>query len=456
MVYCWDDVRDDLARVRHCLLLHSDHILIRFRNLATLMCAPAAPLILKDLSSRNQIDETLLVSIWELGEAFGPLLIAPLSEMYGRAPVYHGANVLFCIFSVASAVSSSMDMLIVFRFFNGIAVASVVLNPSIIGDMFITEQRSSAMSILTLAPLLGPVLGPVTGGYISKSIGWRWLFWLAAIFAAAIEIGFVFFFRETYKVQILRRKAKILRRETGDPSLRSEYDMTFSMETFLTSSIIRPARMLILSPIIFMLSFYVAVVFAYTYILFTTMTEVFEDRYGFSTGSASLTFLGLGVGFIIGMFGCKASLDRYVNRRKCQGGMKPEHRLPPMVFGGLLVPVSLFWYGWTVESHIHWIVPIIATAILGIAVISTLIPAFSYLVDAFGIHAASALAANITLRSVTGAFLPLVAPPLYRRLGFGWGNSLLGFTALAFMPVPFIMMKYGARIRSQSKFLVTS
>ena len=413
--------------------------MIKFRNLATLTCAPAAPLILKDLSSSNQIDETLLVSIWEFGEAFGPLLIAPLSEMYGRAPLYHGANVLFCIFSVVSAVSSNMDMLIVFRFFNGIAVASVVLNPSIIGDMFITEQRGSAMSILTLAPLLGPVLGPVTGGYISKSIGWRWLFWLAAILAAAIEFGFAFFFRETYKVQILRRKAKVLRRETDDPSLRSEYDMNFTMKTFLTSSIIRPARMLILSPIIFLLSFYVAVVFAYTYILFTTMTEVFEDRYGFSTGSASLTFLGLGVGFFIGMFGCRASLDRYVTRRKSRGGMKPEHRLPPMVFGGLLVPVSLFWYGWTVEGHIHWIVPIIATAILGIAVIFTLIPAFSYLVDAFGIHAASALAANITLRSLTGAFLPLVAPPLYHRLGPGWGNSLLGFIALAFMPVPTLL-----------------
>lgn len=258
------------------------------------MCAPAAPLILKDFSSTDRLYETLLVSIWEMGEAFGPLLIAPLSEMYGRAPVYHSANVLFCIFSAASALSKDLNMLIVFRFFNGITVASVVLNPSIIGDMFITEQRGSAMSILTLAPLLGPVLGPVIGGYLSQSIGWRWLFWLAAIVAAAIEIVFAFFFRETYKVQILRHKAKMLRRQTGDQSYRSDHDTTFSAKTFLTTSIIRPVRMMILSPMIFFLSLYVAVVFAYTYILFTTMTEVFQDNYGFSTGSASLTFLGLG------------------------------------------------------------------------------------------------------------------------------------------------------------------
>lgn len=155
------------------------------------------------------------------------------------------------------------------------------------------------------------------------------------------------------------------------------------------------------------------------------------------------------------MFGCRASLDRYVKKMKSRGGMKPEHRLPPMVLGGLLVPISLFWYGWAIEAHVHWIVPIIATTVLGIAVISTMIPAFSYLVDAFGIHAASALAANITLRSTTGAFLPLVAPPLYSRLGLGWGNSLLGFIALAFMPVPLLMMKYGEQIRNRSKLLVT-
>lgn len=207
-----------------CSLVRSIHRLTGFRNLSTLMCAPAAPLILRDFSSTDQLYETLLVSIWELGEAFGPLLIAPVSEMYGRAPVYHSANVLFCNFSIASALSKNLNMLIVFRFFNGITVAFVVLNPSIIGDMIITEQRGSAMSILTLSPLLGPVLGPGTGGYVSQSIGWRWLFWLAAIFAAAIEIVFAFFFRETYAVQILRQRAKMLRRQTDDQSYRSDHD----------------------------------------------------------------------------------------------------------------------------------------------------------------------------------------------------------------------------------------
>ena len=141
---------------------------------------------------------------------------------------------------------------------------------------------------------------------------------------------------------------------------------------------------------------------------------------------------------------------------KDRGGIKPEHRLPPMILGGLVIPAGLFIYGWTAQARVHWRIPIIGMAILGLGVMTTIIPTFSYIVDAFGIHAASAIAANITLRCVTGAVLPLAGPPLYVKLGLSWGNSLLGFIALVFMPVPLLLMTFGERIRRSSKFLVVS
>ena len=163
-----DDVYNDLTRVHRVLITRSgdNHVLTRLSNLATLMCAPAAPLILPDFSSTDQIYETLLISIWELGEAFGPLLIAPLSEVYGRAPIYHGANVLFCVFSIASTLSRIIDILIAFRVFNGITMASAVPDPSIIGYLFSLE-KSERDVYPSLAPLFGPLLGPIAGGYIS-------------------------------------------------------------------------------------------------------------------------------------------------------------------------------------------------------------------------------------------------------------------------------------------------
>jgi MFS family permease len=106
------------------------------------MCIPPSSQILASLKSHHEIFLTLLVSVWELGEACGPLFIGPLSEMYGRVPVYHTTNILFIIFSIACAVSSNINMLLAFRFLNGMGVAAISLNSSVVGDMFIKEERA--------------------------------------------------------------------------------------------------------------------------------------------------------------------------------------------------------------------------------------------------------------------------------------------------------------------------
>lgn len=264
------------------------------RNLATLMSAPATPLILAEFHSDSKISATILISIWELGEALGPLLIGPLSEVYGRAPIFHTANFFFVAFSVAGALSTNLNMLIAFRFFTGVSVASVTLNPSIVGDLFIVEERGSAMSIMGLITVLGPIAGPIIGGYMSQTVNWRWTFWLAAIMAAVLEIGFFAIFRETYKIRILQQKAARLRKKTGNKAFRPAQDSTITSTNFLKLAIIRPIQMLLLSPMVFLLAIYGAVVFGYLYLLLTSVTEVFQTAYSFSTGSASLAFLGIG------------------------------------------------------------------------------------------------------------------------------------------------------------------
>jgi hypothetical protein len=77
-------------------------------------------------------------------------------------------------------------------------------------------------------------------------------------------------------------------------------------------------------------------------------------------------------------------------------------------------------------------------------------PANVYLIDVFTVYAASAMAANTVLRSVVAAVLPLAGPKMYNALGYGWGSSLLGFVAIAFLPVPLIFIKYGERLRKNS------
>lgn len=268
------------------------------------------------------------------------------------------------------------------------------------------------------------------------------------------------FMRETYAPVILARKTRRLQKETGNPDLRSKLDVGLSPKDFFARSIIRPAKLLIFSPIVLATSIYVGIVYGYLYLLFTTFTLVFEDQYHFSSGSVGLTFMGMGVGSILGLVVFGWSSDKMLKRKtkeadaalttgQTSSGMKPEYRLPPMLPCAVLIPVGLFIYGWTTQYHVHYIVPIMATALIGIGNIAIFMCISTYLVDAFTIYAASALAANTVIRSVMGAVLPLAGQSMYKTLGLGWGNSLLAFVSLATLPIPWVIIQWGERLRKK-------
>ena len=205
-------------------------------------------------------------------------------------------------------------------------------------------------------------------------------------------------------------------------------------------------------------SLYVAIVYGYLYLLFTTLTPVFETSYNFSTSSVGLTYLGIGIGAIIGVliFGFASDKLLKILTARNAGTSKPEFRLPPLIPGSLFLPTGLFIYGWTAQNadKVHWIAPIIGTALVGFGLLATFMPIQTYLVDAYTIYAASAIAANTIFRSLFGAILPLGGQAMYEKLGLGWGNSLLGFIALACCPIPVAFYLYGERIRKSKRFEV--
>lgn len=112
------------------------------------------------------------------------------------------------------------------------------------------------------------------------------------------------------------------------------------------------------------------IVYGYFYLMFTAMPPLFQNTYGFSTGSIGLTYLGLGIGSFAGVLFSGTISDRLAQylTTKAGGEPKPEYRLPLAVLASLIVPIGLFWIGWTAESHQHWILPIIGTAILSFGV----------------------------------------------------------------------------------------
>jgi MFS family permease len=341
------------------------------------------------------------------------------------------------------------------------------------------------------------VIGTVAGGFLNDAAGWRWIFWVILIFVSVwkyrkhprtplltptkqqggVTAGLgLLFMRETYSPVLLARKARRLRKTTGDERYRSQHDMHQQpVLTLLRVAIVSPMRMLFTSGILFVLSANVSIVYGYLYLVFTTLTYAYKFQYGFSSSISGLIFLGIGVGMFIGMWpqenkllrgviitsplttfihhpsgsiSVGMALDKIAAHRQRTRPLQPEDRLPPLVPGAIFIPVGLFWYGWALQAHAFWLVPLLGMGVFGAGIIATFVPIQMYLIDAFPEHVTSALAGLAMMRSVVGAILPLAGGQMYDTLGYGWGNSLLGFVALVLTPIPLLLMRYGKRMRT--------
>ncbi|KAE8353419.1 major facilitator superfamily domain-containing protein [Aspergillus coremiiformis] len=423
--------------------------------LASSMFAPGIQYVMEDFHSTDQMLGTFVVSIYVLGYMLGPLLIAPLSEIYGRVRLYHACNMVFLLFTVTCAVAQSLPQLIVFRLFAGIAgVCPITIGSGTVADMISVEKRAGILAIWALGPILGPVVGPIAGGFLAESVGWRWVFWVLAIATGVMNIGCLVFYHESYAPVLLRRKTERLRKATGNPNLRSLHgDTKITKEVFI-NALARPMKLLFRSPIVFLLSLFAAVTYGYLYLMFTTLAPIFKTTYNFSSGLAGLAYLGFGIGCILGLGVIGVVSNRIAASHTARGCFTPESRLPPMLFGCWAIPAGLFWYGWSAQAHTHWIVPILGMGVFAIGLVVVFMASNTYLVDSYLIHAASVTAAATVLRSLIGAVLPLAGPSMYATLGLGWGNSLLAFIALVMCACPVLFWKYGEFLRTHPRFQI--
>ncbi|KAK3381948.1 major facilitator superfamily domain-containing protein [Podospora didyma] len=425
--------------------------------LGSSMFAPGIPKILVEFHETSTTVATFVLSIYVLGFAVGPLIVAPMSEMYGRSLMYNLGNVFFLIFTICTALSTNIGMLLAFRFLMGLAGSvPITIGSGSIADMMPVEMRGKAMAGWAMGPLLGPCIGPLAGGYLIAAAGWRWVYWLIAILSGITTVVSFLALRETYAPVLLERKAARLSKETGNPDLVSIYHAEFSSpEEKLKQAIIRPMKLLFFAPIVTAMAIYVAVAYAILYLLFTTFSFVYPKTYGFDEGTSGLTFLPAGIGMLIGVVGFGALSDIMVTRRIAAGhSHEPEVRIPLAftVPAGIALPVGLFIYGWSTNFAVHWIVSMIGVVIFSAGLMGVMMCIQNYLLDAYPRYAASVTAALAVLRSLAGALLPLGGLKMYNALGLGWGNSLLGFVSLAMVPIPVLFLFYGASLRKKFDF----
>ncbi|KAI4861024.1 MFS general substrate transporter [Hypoxylon rubiginosum] len=421
--------------------------------LGSSMFAPGIRGIMIQFHETSSTVATFLVSVYILGFAFGPLLVAPLSEIFGRRPLYMFGNLLFVVFSVGAALSNGIGMLMAFRLLMGLAGSvPVTIGSGSIADVMPVEKRGGAMAAWALGPLLGPCIGPIAGGYLIEAAGWRWVYWLIVILSGLLIPLSYFFLLETFAPIILEHKTLRLRKETGNPQLRSKLSGRLTPKEQFKHAIIRPMKLLLLTPIVTLMALYVAITYGILYLLITTFSFVYTEHYGFGEGDSGLTFLPAGLGMMLGVVGFGQLTDRMVKRNQAKGvAHRPEVRIAPAftIPCGVALPIGLFIYGWTVEFGVHWIVPMLGVLIFSSGLMGIMFCAQNYLLDIYPLYAASTTAAMAVLRSLLGALLPLGGLEMYNALGLGWGNSLLGFISLALVPIPLVFFIFGERIRSR-------
>ncbi|KAF2255830.1 multidrug resistance protein-like protein [Trematosphaeria pertusa] len=339
----------------------------------------------------SQVAATLGLTLYVAGYGLGPMVWAPMSEVpyIGRNPIY---------------------------------ISTLSTGGATIADMYRPQKQAYGLCVWGIGAVCGPVLGPLVGGFAAEAKGWTWTIWEIMWLSGFCWVFLFFFLPETSSTNILYRRTRRLH---------------IAMMT-----LVRPITLNFTEPMVFLLKLYIALVYGLLYIWFESFPIVFIEIYGFTLGQQGLAFLGLLVGALITLVCLFSWLYFYQEKQFNENGeIEPEKRLQPAMVGAFFVPICLFWFGWSARSDIHWIMPIIGSSFFSVAAFLLFQAVLPYLSDAYPEYLASVFAGNDLFRSSFGA----------GNLGVNWASSTLAFLGIVFIPIPFVLYSYGARLRKMSR-----
>ncbi|KAJ5223245.1 hypothetical protein N7468_007787 [Penicillium chermesinum] len=404
---------------------------------------------------------TLCLSLYVLGYAIGPVLLAPLSEYFGRQPVYVVSWFLLFIFQLPLALAPNIGTILVCRFIAGCAGGAPLTNTGgSISDLWDRNDSGGPMAVYGLSSTFGPPMALVVTGYIGLNLGWRWIFWVLMAITGGVWVLLVLTIPETRHSIILQRKTQRVCKAMKKENLASAASTTDihaserkGLHELFAITLTRPVRFLFSEPITTFSAIYNGFLYGLVYLFNEAIPLVFGPPKGhdFNGGEQGLAFLGMAIGPLIAF--CFYPLqERYYLRRVAenQGKGVPEARMWMARAGAIMIPVSLFWFGWTSYKSVHWVVPIIASSLFGAGIYIIILSILNYVVDSYQTYSASALAGVILVRNVVGAGFPLFATQMYQTLDYEWASSLLAFISILLVPIPFIFFYKGRAIRLRS------
>lgn len=425
------------------------------------------------------------ITTWAVGFGAAPMFLAPLSEINGRRPVFVVSGCLMTIALLGCALTDSFAGMLIARFFTGVGSSTfATMVGGVVSDIYHTQDRNTPMAIYSGAALFGTGLGPLISGFIAEHARWRWVFYVQALLGGILTTAVIIFFKETRGSVLLSRKARALNiyYEEMETAGQCEWDIgplshTFetpqspepkyerirwkvladenraSISRMLYLSLKTPFHLLLTEPVVFFFSLWVAFAWAILYMSFDSIPLAFTTSHGFTISQVGAVFAAVSIGTVIGTV---LSIYQEKLAKMTEWGRmtakSPEGRLYFACIESALLPIGLFWFGWTTFPSIPTIVPILAVGCAQIGIFSIYLAVFNYLADVYHRYASSALAAQSFCRNILGAVFPLFSEALFRNLGFPGASSLLGGISTILTAVPFVLVLFGPRIRARSRF----
>jgi DHA1 family bicyclomycin/chloramphenicol resistance-like MFS transporter len=161
------------------------------------MYLPGFPAIAKDLHTSVGIVSYSLASFF-IGICIGQLICGPLLDRFGRKmPLYVGM-IIYVLSSIGCALSWSIELLIVMRFFQALGGCVGIVAPrAIIRDIFPVEENAKIFSFMILILGVSPIIAPTVGSYVVAHFSWHIVFVILSLITCLIFIAVVYWLPES-------------------------------------------------------------------------------------------------------------------------------------------------------------------------------------------------------------------------------------------------------------------
>ncbi|KAI4140330.1 MAG: hypothetical protein LQ341_003881 [Variospora aurantia] len=436
--------------------------------------SPATEQMMKEWNM-NQTAIYAGITTFTTGFAIAPMVLAPFSELNGRKPVFIASGTLFVICQLCCAVTRSYPGMLVARFFAGVGGSTFsIMVGGVVSDIYQEHDRNKPMALFAGAALFGAGLGPFCSGFIAQHLLWRWVFYIQAMTSGFLIVLVTVFLKETRGSVLLSKRARLLNdwyeareqdglvgfeiSEENDPQVKSQRirwkvktdEERETLAKMIAISVGRPFHLLTTEPVVFFFSLWISFSFAVLYLMFSSVPLVFGTNHGFNVEQNGAVFASMCIGALL-----STVLSIYQEKVAIHYGKfssTPEGRLYYSCIESALLPIGLFWFGWTSFPQTHWILPAIAVGCATMGIFSIYLSVFLYLADTYHRYASSALAAQSFCRNIVGGLFPLFADRMFRAMTYQGASSFLGGVGAVLTIVPWVLVVYGPKIRARSKF----